>query len=1198
MAKPEMTGVEQPAIEWLVAMGYEYLPGNEVKQEHKNQALILEEVLRDCLLVLNPWLAHVSNGVEQALRQLRNIWLSDAAQDSAMQTNCMFWRDFLLAANVQVHDTHEDRKRSVKFFDAANTKNNKFHVVNQYIGKNAQGDEFKPDLLLFINGIPLGIIECKKSSEKISKGIDQLLGYQQHFPRHFAYQQVCAVINRGEAKYGTIGTPQSFYFYYKLEQAEENEVKRLLPESIGSEPTEQDKLLWALFEPSRFLRLVCHFVIFEQEKHGLVKKLPRYQQWRAVEKTMSRLTANTQGIYATDIEPIEGSDGIKYVPESGGVVWHTQGSGKSLTMAMLARLLRSESAGLDNPSILVLTDRTDLDDQISNTFTNVGLQVTRVPSVSGLEKLLSNDYGSIFTSTVHKFQDREEAGETDESENAEGGRSAVRKVHASPHTPDIRIRKRQGNGRIVVMEERNLNFAEMKGQVAADDQDSIKPKWDLIRKYEEPCLTRTRRVADNNDYFIIQERNKNFEKVDKEGSLLAAQWVEESREKVSFTTLTNKSNFYVLVDEAHRSQYGFLAAFMRASLTNAKFVAFTGTPLQRDERNTLGEFGGKDYIDTYKLHEAVADGATLPIQYNEGLAPQIVSEELDDAFKDAFGDEDKAKQKALQQALLKKRRMSKGRIKENAKHLVSHFLDSVKPKGFKAMLVADGRAMAIRYQESILKIMAERKKQGLGTFESRVIISQGGITDNRSSEVKEVSAIYKVGDETIDTRNFDMRSIEQRIREEVKEGIEPIAVPSDDIPNVVNELFKLPYGDETKNTEQQTSVSNIGLLIVSDMLLTGYDAPILSTLYLDKSLKEHTLLQAIARVNRTCNKPKKNSGYIVDYHGIVENLDEALQLYGGDVTPEQVWTGIDDELPKLEAALQKLLDMLPQNKDIIAEPQEYLREAEQFLDPAVRLDVVDEFLSQVSDFNRLIDVILPNAKGAPFKPYFYVFNELKAYLRNRLPDAAHQVQLNSSESALLQHMVDEYLDADEVRSLLGHGISILNVEDFERLKKLKDVGSKALVMRDQLKHVIKTGKKTDPGFFAGLEKELNKLLEDEKAKRIDQIIFLQQLELLTEKIHNKDNEAQAKGFSKPAQIAIYNYLKVHFSEEQAHVWAQKIFEDEEIAVTLASGIWKQKADVYKPLAKKLRSILRGVSGWSTSVARAHAETMLETLKNN
>ncbi len=1194
MAAPEMTGVEQPAITWLVALGYEYLPGSSVKQEHKNQVLILEDVLCERLLVLNPWLAKVNNGVAQALRQLRNVWTADSSQDSAMQTNQVFWRDLLMASNVQVHDTQADRKRSVKFFDPINTKNNKFHVVNQYIGENAQGDEFKPDLLLFINGIPLGVVECKKSSEKISKGIDQLLGYQQHFPRHFSYQQVCAVVNRVEAKYGTLGTPETFYFYYKLEQAEEQEVKRLLPASIGSEPTEQDKLLWALFEPSRFLRLVCHFVIFEQEKHGLVKKLPRYQQWRAVEKTMSRLTANTQGIYASDVAPIEGSDGIKYVPETGGVVWHTQGSGKSLTMAMLARLLRSESAGLDNPSILVLTDRTDLDDQISNTFSNVGLQVTRVPSVSGLEKLLSNDYGSIFTSTVHKFQDREE----ETPEQAEKKAIDSWQIHVSPNTPDIRIRKRQGNGKIIVAEERNINFAKMNEQTNTDSQYNIKAKWQVIRKYEEPCLTRTRKVADNDDYFIIQERNANFEQLDTQGNLQAAKWIEESREQVTFTTLSNKSNFYVLVDEAHRSQYGFLAAFMRASLPNAKFIAFTGTPLQKDERNTLGEFGGKDYIDTYKLHEAVADGATLPIQYNEGLAPQSVSDELDSAFKDAFGEEEKAKQKALQQALLKKRRLSKGRIEENAKYLVTSFIDSVKAKGFKAMLVADGRAMAIRYQEAILEIMAERRKQGLDTFESKVIISQGGITENRSSEIKEGAAVYKIGDDTIDTSDFDLRSIEQRIREEIQQGIEPIAVPSDDIPNMVNELFKLPYGDESQNTEQQTAVSNIGLLIVSDMLLTGYDAPILSTLYLDRSLKEHTLLQAIARVNRTCNKPKKNAGYIVDFHGIVENLDEALRLYGGDVTPEQVWSSVDTELPKLEAALQKLLDMLPQNKDIIADQQGYLREAEQFLDPDVRLDVVDEYLSQVNDFNRLIDVVLPNPKGAPFKPYFYVFNELKAYLRNKLPDTAHQVQLNNSESALLQHMVDEYLEADEVRSLLGHEISILNVDDFERLKKLKDVGSKALVMKNQLKHVTKTGKKKDPGFFGALEKELNKLLEDEKAKRIDQIIFLQQLELLTQKIHNKDNAAQEKGFTEPAQIAIYNYLKTHFSEEQAHLWAQKIFEDEEIATTLASGIWKQKADVYKPLAKKLRSILRGVSNWSPSVAKAHSETILETLKNN
>jgi type I restriction enzyme R subunit len=184
----------------------------------------------------------------------------------------------------------------------------------------------------------------------------------------------------------------------------------------------------------------------------------------------------------------------------GGVVWHTQGSGKSLTMALLARMLRADSTGLSNPTVLVLTDRKDLDKQIFDTFHAVGIKAIQAVSVDGLVKLLGNDYGSVFTSTVQKFQESETASEHTDS------------------TPD----------------EEN----------------------DLLQSI------RHRRVREDKDFFMIEERNANHGLHDDDGVLLEAKWEEVSREKVNFRVLSAKPNFYVLVDEAHRSQYDFLAAFM------------------------------------------------------------------------------------------------------------------------------------------------------------------------------------------------------------------------------------------------------------------------------------------------------------------------------------------------------------------------------------------------------------------------------------------------------------------------------------------------------------------------------------------------------------------------------------------------------------------------------------------------------------
>ena len=673
-------------------LGYTHLSGKVVGQQqaHKHLPPILTDVLSEQLRAFNPWLAQLNGGVEAVVRELRKFW-----NDNLMEANQNAWEAVIHQSNIQIKGA-KGRARSVRFFDQVsptdssqtNTQKNAFHVVDQYIGANSEGDLFKPDLLLFINGLPLGMIECKASHVKVSKGINQLLTYQHGHPRHFVFNQVCAAINRNQALYGAIYTPEQFYFRHRLETEEEAAVRQLK----GREPTEQDRLLWALFEPSRFVELVCQFVLFELEEGKTIKKLPRYQQWRAVRKTIARLTADKS----------EGGP-------SGGVVWHTQGSGKSLTMAYLARYLRAECVGLNNPSILVLTDRTDLDRQISNTFTNIGMSPLKAPSVAGQERMLSNDYGSVFTSTVQKFQERDgkpiKAAAKDAEADNEENRTRVRRLLVKGNG--------KGNGegdQFFICEDLNIHF----GQLNADGTASSHKK-----------------------------RNK---------------WVEQSREAVDFTVLSSKENFYVLVDEAHRSQYGFLAAFMRASLPRAKFVAFTGTPLFKEDKSTLNAFmggcmgksGSGDYIDTYRLDEAVADGATLPIKYQEGMTELTVDPELDTAFDDQFGQEDETRQKVptaklkqLKQALLKKRRSAKDRIDENALHLTEHFLSSVKAKGFKGLLVCDGRDMAVRYKDTLDALMEERAAAGQATFESRVVISLGGITDNKTG-VNEAQAAYEM----------------------------------------------------------------------------------------------------------------------------------------------------------------------------------------------------------------------------------------------------------------------------------------------------------------------------------------------------------------------------------------------------------------------------------------------------------------------
>lgn len=1090
---PEKTGVELPAIAWLAKLGYTHLPGSSVTVELRHRAPVLEDVLQARLLTLNPWLATAPGGMESPLLELRKL-----VNDELLPANKVFWEQVVHRSEIQVKDV-EGRVRSVRFFDAVNAANNDFHVVDQFVGANADGEVFRPDLLLFVNGLPLAIIECKASHHRLDEALAQLDGYQRSFAMQFVFNQLCVGLNRRGGLYGAILTKPAAYSRYRLQEAEYATVAALR----GAEPSEQDQLLWALFEPSRFLQLITHFILFETRDGKTVKKLPRYQQWRAVRKAVAKLSGT---------KPI------------GGVVWHTQGSGKSLTMALLARMLRSDSTGLNNPTVLVLTDRKDLDKQIFDTFHAVGIKAIQAVSVDGLVKMLSNDYGSVFTSTVQKFQENDEA------------------LDLADITSDAEIEEASGG--------------------------------------------RHKRVRDGKDFYMVEERNLHFGQRGDDGQPLAAKWDEVRREKVSFRVLSSKPNFYVLVDEAHRSQYDFLAAFMRASLPNAKFIAFTGTPLLQDDKHTLGEFGGGEYIDEYRLHEAVADGATLPIKYHDAWVALATSATLDEAFKNQFGQESEVRQLALKRELLSMWRQAGDRMEKVAAHLVEHFITSVQAKGFKAMLVCNGRAMAVRYKDLLDASMADRTNAGLPTFESRVVVSLNGMTAARTGiSVEQEAAEYGVD---IDK----LKTIEERVRAEIKAGKQPVAMPSEQIGNFVGKLFPLPYGDETKGRDGQPHANNVGLIIVSDMLLTGWDAPIVNTMYLDKPLKEHTLLQAIARVNRTL--PGKNAGYIVDYQGVVEHLDHALKIYGGDVQPSQIWEGVDTELPKLQANLDRILKLLPKKHDPVTQREDYKDDAERFLDPDSRLDAVEDFLELVKQFNRSIDIILPDVRGVTFKPYFTLLAEIRLMLRDKLPGATYRERITKLESVLLQQLLDEHIAASPAKSLLGHEVSILDASDMARLKKLASGSSQALVMKNQLKHTIVTGRDKDPAFFDNLAEELENLLAEEKAGRISQAQFLEQMELFGQRIRDKDKT----GFTHPAHSAVFHYLAALLAEDAARVATTKLFEDESLSKTIAADNWKRMPDLHPDLKDLLRKLLIPLAGWERSVARDHATRILDILLKN
>ena len=424
--------------------------------------------------------------------------------------------------------------------------------------------------MLFVNGIPLVVMEAKSPTLLEvwkTKAVKQLRRYQEAGPEWhgagapelFDTNLLCVSHCGAAAAFGVLGAPENAYAgWTSIQPFSEAEFEHRL----GTPPEGQARLIGGLLNPPVLLDILRDYVVFEHERGRLVKKLPRYQQYRAVRHAVDRIL-----------------DG-RTPEERGGVVWHTQGSGKSLTMLWLAIKLR-RSPALRNPTIVVVTDRTQLDRQITATFQRTSVvEPERATSTRRLRELLRTNNGRTVMTTIQKFED---------VLNAPAGRLG------------------------------HLNDAD---------------------------------------------------------------------------------NVIVMVDEAHRTQYGRLAAKMRAAMPQATFVGFTGTPIDKDfRRTTLGVFGS--LIDSYTILQSVEDGATVPIYYEARLPELHVegSQTLDRLFETLFGDESEETRAEIRRRYASKERIAEAarRIEAIALDIAEHFKKKVQPNGFKAQVVVPSRAAAMRY---------------------------------------------------------------------------------------------------------------------------------------------------------------------------------------------------------------------------------------------------------------------------------------------------------------------------------------------------------------------------------------------------------------------------------------------------------------------------------------------------------------------
>jgi len=1044
---------ELPAIQLFQQLGYQYLNGKEIDERNDISEVILKTRLIAAIRKLNPWIDEIN--VFKAYDKLTTVQGS-----SLMEINEQVW-ELIRGASFTLKQEFKgvEEFRTVSYIDYQNPENNDFLVVNQFRYLSRIGNHSIPDLVVYVNGIPVAILECKSptASTAWDSAYNDLHAYQDLNERLFHYNQICAGIWKVGGRYGAINAPQAFYSVFRTAK---NDV-------IKGVETEQDKLIYNLFRKDKLLDIIRHFVIFEKEEGKTIKKLPRYQQIRATNNTIDKLQ---QG--------------------KGGVVWHTQGSGKSITMAYVTRKLQAPEYGFDNPTVIVMTDRKDLDSQITTTFGNVGLKnVKHATSVIHLDKLLRNDYGGIITTTIQKFQetDREATTEEDQTEQEE--------------KENIRIEKH---------------------------------------------------IQDN---MLVK-----ITKVKADGK-----WVEREREEVILEELSQKKNLYVLVDEAHRTHYGFLASFMRNALPHAKFIAFTGTPISKEDKSTLGEFYGGDYIDVYTIKESVADGSTVELLYDEGIAKlDIRKTELDAAFEEKFGHEPEEKKDKLKQEALRKYQFSKERINDIAEHAITHFKEKIFPNGHKALFVCDGRSAAIRYKQAFEAL----KEKGLHDFETKVIISIG---------IPKSDHVAKEFYETLEWNKTN------------KDHQKPVWIVAPEKIKAATENYKLPYGNESETEKSgKEKYDNTAILIVSDMLLTGYDAPIASCLYLEKPLKEHNLLQAIARVNRSGKG--KDAGFIMDYNGITDHLLEALKIFSGDIRPDDILKNINEEFPQLQLNHTKLVDFFrPLKINKAFDRVKYMEEAVLYIEP---LDKRDKFKDLLKQFNKSIGIVLPDTRAMLFFTDFKLFNEIKKMARNMYPDD-DGFKVSKDESLLLQEIIDEHLKSSGVTNLLKEPISIIDGEKFREELMNASPATKELKMRNHLKHTIKVSIDKNPDFYKPLAERLEQLIKEHEEGRLSQLSLLAEFEKIQDEIIQSQKEGEQKGFVTEQQRAVYSSMKIIYQED-AEDATRTLFDL--ISGELNIVGWESKGMVINDIENKLIRYLK--TKMERADAKSKAKELVEVLRNN
>jgi type I restriction enzyme R subunit len=808
--------------------------------------------------------------------------------------------------------------------------------------RSTSKEHYRPDIVLFVNGIPSCIIECKRPDmkEPIAQAVSQQLRNQQEdgIRNLYVYAQCLLSTSTNEAKFATNGTPEKFWaiWHEKFNTKEEEDLYQEYLKEIKDQPLSfdqknklfadrfkyvrtyfdelesekilpviQDEYIVNLCKPERLLDLAYNFTLFDDGE----KKIARYQQYFVIKKVMIR------------IRSMEGGK------RKGGVIWHTQGSGKSLTMVMLAQAIALEKSIL-NPKIILVTDRVDLDEQITGTFRKCGMFVENATTGQRLVDLLESKSDAVVTTVINKFE------------------AAVRKIGKPLENPNI----------------------------------------------------------------------------------------------------------FVLVDEGHRTQHGMFNINMQKTLPNACFIAMTGTPLFKKDKNTALKFGG--IIDEYTVDRAVKDKAVVPLLYEGRHAKQVVHENAVDDYFNLISEPLTAYQKAdLKKKMSRADHLNAAeqKIYAIAWDISLHFRNNFQHSTpFKGQLVCDKKENAIKYKTCL---------DDIGIITSEVLISP---PDDREGEDSSYG-------ETPD-----------RVKRFWKKMMDEHGSPKRYEKNIISRFKHQP---------------NPEVIIVVDKLLTGFDEPKNIVLYLTRKLQGHSLLQAIARVNRVFTD--KDYGYIIDYYGVIEQLDDALQLYSSfeDFDLDDLgstMTSIIDEVKKLPQLHSELWDIFKtiDNKRDAEAYQQLLK------DESIRVVFYDKLLAFARllklafasiQFHRETDEKLINR----YKEDLAFFLKLRSAVLQRYSDDIDYRQYEGQ----LQKLIDTHVQSDGVKPITDL-VNIFEKERFEEeVEKTVGTAAKADKIASRTAKHITEKMEEDPAFYKKFSEMLKETIE---AHEFGRITDAQKLKKVTE----------------------------------------------------------------------------------------------------